>query len=182
MIPAAPIAPVRPPRQVTLNAGAVLPVRLVDGLSSERNGPGDTFAATLDQAVVEDGVLIAERGARVEGRVVAVDRARMRAAAMALELTSLRTSDGRTVHIQTDGFFKHAEPSPISAPIAGGAILGAAIGGIAGGGKGAAIGAGVGGGVGVGAALLIHRPAELTSETLLTFKLRMPVPVVGRGQ
>ena len=51
-------------------------MRLVDGLSSERNGPGDTFAATLDKEVVVDGFVIAERGARVEGRVVAVDRAK----------------------------------------------------------------------------------------------------------
>jgi hypothetical protein len=170
------------PRQVTLNAGVVLPVRLVEGLSSERNGPGDTFAATLDQEVIADGVLIAERGARVEGRVVAVDRAKLRSAALALELTSLHTSNGQTVYIQTEGFFKHADPSQINSAtkIAGGAILGAAIGGIAGGGKGAAIGAGVGGGAGAGAALLTHKPAELASETLLTFRLRSPVPVIGR--
>ena len=185
MTPAAPeVSPPPPPkpRQVTLNAGVVLPVRLVDGLSSERNAPGDTFAATLDREVVADGVLVAERGALVEGRVVAVDHARLRSGALALELTSLRTSEGRTVYIQTDGFFEHAERGPLntSTKIAGGAILGAAIGGIAAGGKGAAIGAGVGGGAGAGAALLTHKAAELASESLLTFKLKTPIPVVGR--
>jgi hypothetical protein len=41
-------------------------VRLVDGLSSERNAPGDAFLATLDKELVVDGFVIAERGARVE--------------------------------------------------------------------------------------------------------------------
>jgi hypothetical protein len=59
------------PHKVTLNAGMLLPVRLVDGLSSERNAPGDAFLATLDKELVVDGFVIAERGARVEGRVVA---------------------------------------------------------------------------------------------------------------
>jgi len=58
-----------------------------------------------------------------------------------------------------------------------GAILGAAIGAIAGGGKGAAIGAGIGGGAGAGDVLLTHHPAELPSETEVTFRLKNPVPL-----
>src|SRR5437016_5523361 len=61
------------PHRVTLNAGTLLPVRLVDGLSAERNMPGDTFTATLDKELVVDGFVIAERGARVDGRVVSSD-------------------------------------------------------------------------------------------------------------
>jgi hypothetical protein len=178
-------APVPQPHQVTLNAGLVLPVRLVDGLSSERNVPGDTFMATLDKEVMADGFVIAERGARVEGRVVAVDRAKVRAAAaLALELTSLHTSDGQKVPIQTEGFFKHADVGQVNntTKIAGGAIIGAAIGALAGGGKGAAIGAGVGGGAGVGDVLLTHRPVELASETLVTFTLKAPVPLTEKLQ
>jgi len=178
--PPASAAPVPQPHQVTLNAGLILPVRLLDGLSSERNAPGDAFAATLDKEVVADGFVIAERGARVEGRVVAVDRAKVRSsAALALELTTLHTSDGQTVAIRTDGYFKHAEPSQVNntSKIAGGAIIGAAIGALAGGGKGAAIGAGVGGGAGVGDVLLTRRPVELPSESLVTFRLKTPVPL-----
>jgi hypothetical protein len=180
--PEASVVPAPQPRQVTLNAGSVLPVRLVEGLSSERNAAGDTFAATLDQEVVANGFVIAGRGARVEGRVIAVDRARVRASALALELTSLHTSDGQTVRIQTEGFFKHAEAGEVddATKIAGGAVLGAAIGALAGGGKGAAIGAGLGGGAGAGVVVLTHRPAELGSETLLTFKLRTAVPMMKK--
>ena len=106
--------PAPQPHQVTLNAGLPLPVRLVDGLSSERNAPGDAFLATLDKELVVDGFVIAERGARVEGRVVAVDRGgKVRGvAALAVELTRLHTSDGQTVAIQTDSVFKHAEAGP----------------------------------------------------------------------
>jgi len=150
-------APVPQPHQVTLNAGLVLPVRLVDGLSSERNVPGDTFVATLDKEVVADGFVIAERGARVEGRVVAVDRAKVRAAAaLALELTTLHTSDRQTVPIRTEGFFKHANAGQVdnATKIAGGA--------------------------GVGDVLPTHRPAELASESLVTFTLKSAVPLTER--
>ncbi|HUB78270.1 MAG TPA: hypothetical protein VMB03_05710 [Bryobacteraceae bacterium] len=173
-------APVPEPHQVTLNAGLVLPVRLVDGLSSERNVPGDLFIATLDKELVVEGWVIADRGSRVEGRVIAIDRARAgRSAAMALELTGLHTTDGQAVPIQTGSYFKHAGPPQIDngARIAGGAVLGAVIGAIAGGGKGAAIGAGIGGGAGVGDTLLTRHPAQLPSETLITFQLKNPVPL-----
>lgn len=179
------VPPAPQPHQVTLNAGLLLPVRLVDSISSERNAPGDAFLATLDKELVVDGFVVAERGARVEGRVVAVDRgARARGgAALALELTRLHTSDGQKVEIQTDGYFKHAEASRTNntAKIAGGAIVGAAIGALAGGGKGAAIGAGVGGGAGAGDVLLTRpKPAELPSETFVTFTLKSAVPLTEK--
>src|ERR1035438_9406145 len=119
------------PHKVTLNAGMLLPVRLVDGLSSERNVPGDVFLATLDKELVVDGFVIAERGARVEGRVVAADRGGKvtGVAALAVELTSLHTSDGQAVTIATDSFFKHAEANHAddAAKVVGGAVIGAAI-------------------------------------------------------
>jgi hypothetical protein len=43
----------------------LIPVCLVDGLSSELNRPGDTFIATLDKELVVDGFVIAERGSLV---------------------------------------------------------------------------------------------------------------------
>ena len=111
---ATPPPPAPPPNRVTLNAGMLIPVRLVDGLSSERNMPGDTFIATLDKELVVDGFVIAERGARVEGRVVASGRGgNVKGVAwLAVELTRLRTSDGQNVPIQTDRFERLAEPAP----------------------------------------------------------------------
>src|ERR1017187_5937406 len=136
------------PHKATLNAGILIPVRLVDGLTSERNQPGDSFTATLDKELVADGFVIAERGARVEGRVVSADKGgRLRGVpALGVELVRLHTSDGQTVAIQTDGFERRAEDAhrQNAEKVAGGAALGAVIGALAGGGKGAAIGAGVG--------------------------------------
>jgi len=151
-------APALQPHQVTLNTGLLLPVRLMDGLSSERNVTGDVFLATLDRELVVDGLAIAERGARVEGRVVAADRGgnAKSAAALAVGLTHLHTADGQVVPIETDSFARHADVDhgQQAAAIGGGAIVGAVIGAMGGGGKGAAIGAGVGGGVGAGGVLL----------------------------
>ena len=165
-----------PPPTVTLNAGLLIPVRLIDGLSAERNAPGDPFTASLDRELVVDGFVIAERGARVDGRVVASDRGgRVRGVStLAIELTRVHTSDGQDVPIQTEAFEKRAAPDPRqdAEKIAGGAALGAIVGAIAGGGKGAAVGAGVGGGAGAGDVLLTRgKPASLPSETRLTFRL-----------
>jgi len=162
----------------------LIPVRLVDGLSSERNAAGDTFEATLDQELVADGYVIAERGARAEGRVVSTNRGnRTRGGAeLVLELTFLNTSDRQRVPIRTDTFQKQMEPdhSRDAEKIAAGAVIGAAIGAIAGGGKGAAVGAGVGGGAGTGSVLLSRKQATLPSETRLTFRLNMPVTLTER--
>jgi hypothetical protein len=172
-----PPAPPQPtPHTVTLNAGLLIPVRLVDGLTSERNSPGDLFVATLDRELVVDGFVIAERGARVEGRVVAADRGtKMNSGAtLSVELTRLYTSDQQIVPIETDPFEKHvqADRRQDAEKIGGGLALGAIIGAIAGGGKGAAIGAGVGGGAGAGDVMLTRKPAALPSETRITFRLR----------
>ncbi len=172
----------RTPNTVTLNAGLLLPVRLLDGLSSDRNAAGDRFSATLDHELVVDGFVIAERGARVEGRVVASNPGKPGSAAgIAIELTRLNTSDGQQVAIQTDSFEKHAELNRNAdiETVAGGAVLGAAIGGMVGGGKGAAIGAGAGAGAG-SVALSRTRPAALPSESRVTFRLRTPVTLTER--
>jgi hypothetical protein len=173
------------PNKVTLNAGMLIPVRLVDGLTSERNLPGDSFTATLDRELVVDGFVIAERGARVEGRVVASDKGgRVQGvASLAVELVRLRTSDGQTVAIRTDGFERRAEQTrqQDAARIGGGAALGAVIGALAGGGKGAAIGAGVGGGAGAGTVMATRgNAAKLPSETRVTFRLKTPVTITER--
>jgi hypothetical protein len=140
---------------------------------------------TLDKELVVDGFVIAERGARVEGRVVSSDRGgRVKGTSiLAIELTRLHTSDGQVVRIETDSWEKHSEPEHMAdaAKVGGAAAVGAVIGGIAGGGKGAAIGAGVGGGAGAGDVLLTRgKPATLPSETRLSFRLRTPVTITEK--
>jgi len=183
--PEPPATPPPPPRQVSLNAGMLIPVRLIDGLTSERNNAGDTFTASLDQPLVVEGLVIAERGARVEGRVVSADKGGKvkGVSALAIQLTRIHLSDGQTVSVQSESFEKHAEQSrgTDAAKVGGGAAIGAIIGAIAGGGKGAAIGAGAGGGVGAGDVLLTRgKPAVLPSETRITFRLSTPVTISER--
>ena len=92
------------PRKVTLNAGTIIPVRLVDTLSIGRNKPGDPFVAMLEQELVAGNYVIAERGARVEGRVLASD------SALVLALTRIRLSDGQEVTIRTDSWERRSDP------------------------------------------------------------------------
>jgi len=106
-----------------------LPVRLVETVSSDRNHPGDTLTASLDAPLVVDGFVIAERGARAEGRIVETQQAgKVKGlASIAIELTRLSTSDGQRVEISTDTFTKMGPESKGSdaAKIGGGAALGA---------------------------------------------------------
>jgi hypothetical protein len=90
----------------------------------------------------------------------------------------MHTSDGQTVTIATENYFKHANAGQLddTAKTAGGANLGAA-----GVGKGAAIGVGMGAGAGAGDVRPTRgKSAELPSETLVTFKLKSDVPLTER--
>jgi hypothetical protein len=170
---------------VTINPGTVLTVRLEEALSTDRSFAGDQFRASLSAPLVVNGFVIAERGARVIGRVAEIDKGgKMQGVAhLALELTSLTTSDGQRITLRTERFSKQAETSRgrDAAKIGGSAALGAIIGAIAGGGKGAAIGAGVGGAAGAGDVVLTRgKAAELPVESKLTFRTAEPVTVTER--
>ena len=185
--PVQPPPPPPPPRQVTIPAGSAITVRLIESLSSEHNHPGDTFTASLDSELVADGFVIAEKGARVEGKVVNTQQAgKVKGLSqLSIELTQVTTSDGQRVRIRTDSFDKEGPESKgkDAAKIGAGAAIGAAIGAIAGGGKGAAIGAGAGGAAGTGGVLLTRgKPATLPSETKISFRLSDSVTVTERQQ
>jgi len=182
--PSSPPAPVAP-HKVTVPAGTLLTVRLTEAISSEKNKPGDTFTASLDQPLIVEGFILAERGARVEGRVLEVEQAgRIRGlASLKIHLVRLHTSDGQDVAIHTEPFAKTSEVSKTddAKKIGVGAAIGAAIGAIAGGGRGAAIGAGVGGAAGTGTVMATRgKPAVLPSETRLSFRLQEPVTLVEK--
>ena len=181
--PAPPPPP--PPRQVTLTSGTLIRARTVDGLSSDHNQAGDGFTATLDAPLVVDGLVIAERGARLEGKVVQADKAgRVKGVSdLAIELTQLTTSDGQRIPIETESFIKHGQTSKgeDAAKVGGGAALGAIIGAIAGGGKGAAIGTAVGGAAGAGTVAATRGKAvAIAPETRISFRLKSAVTITER--
>jgi hypothetical protein len=172
----------RQPRTASLIEGTLISVRLREGLSSQRNQSGDVFTATLDQPLEADELVIAERGARVEGRVTQAQEAgRVRGLSqLAIELTKINTSDGQRIAIRTTSFVKTGPESKgeDAAKIGIGAALGAVIGAAAGGGKGAAIGAAAGGAAGTGTVMATRgKPAELRVETRISFRLQQPVTI-----
>jgi len=170
---------------VTLPSGLDLVVRLDRTVSTASHQSGDQFTATLDEPIVIDRLVIADRGARVEGRVVESDRAgRVRGRSfLAVELTNLHTDDGQIVPLRTTRFDREGEGQmKKTATRAGiGAAIGAAIGAIAGGGKGAAVGASTGAGAGAGSeAIRRGEEAELRSETRLFFRLEAPLEITEK--
>lgn len=180
-------APLTPPQPhvVTLAAGTSIYIRLGETLSTEHSYPGDTFRATLEQPIVLDGFIIADRGSKVLGQIVNSERAgRVRGVSdLNLSLTEISTTDGQQVRITTDSFEKHGPSSKgaDAAKIAGGAALGAIIGALGGGGKGAAIGAGAGGAAGTGAVLATRgKAAVVAAETLMQFRLTNPVTITEK--
>ena len=173
-------APPPEPNRVTIAADTLFTVRLDEDLSSEYSSAGDRFAATLDSPLIADGFVIAERGARAEGRVVEAQRAgRVKnTSVLALQLTRFQSSDGQEVDIVTDSFEKRPTRERVkdAAKVGAAASIGAVIGAIAGGGSGAAIGAAVGGAAGTGTVLATRgAPANLPAETRISFRLNTPV-------
>jgi hypothetical protein len=161
-------------------SGAVLTIRMVDSVDSERDYVGQTFKASLDEPVFDSGGrTLVPRGAdvvvklvddmqsgKIEGRTV-----------LTLDIVSLRV-DGRDVNVDTTAVKEQSSSRGArSGKVIGGtAALGAIIGAIAGGGKGAAIGAGAGAGVGTAAQVATKgQRVRIPSETRLTFTLQQPV-------
>jgi hypothetical protein len=185
--PPVPIPETRTPNTVTIQPGTILAVRIGETISSTRNEVGDNFLATLDRPLVVDGFVIAERGARAEGRVVEAQhpgRANGQSH-LGIEIIELSTSDGQRMRVRTATFKKESASSTGRdlAIVGAGAAIGAAIGAAAGGGKGAAIGAGVGGAAGTADVLLTHgKPAEIPVETRMSFRIQEPITITERLQ
>jgi 3D (Asp-Asp-Asp) domain-containing protein len=159
--------------------GTAITVRLQNALSSGTNQTGDSFDATVADAVALNGKPVIPAGSAARGTVAeAKAKGKIKGdARLRLELTQL-TINGSSYPIQSSmsGFSQKGKGKRTAVASGGGAALGAIIGGIAGGGKGAAIGALVGGGAGLaGGTFTGNKQIELPAETALTFKLSQPV-------
>lgn len=170
------------PAKLTIKPGTYITVRLNQGLSSDRNHVGDGFAATLAKPVVVDGVVVAERGQTLGGKVVEAKKAgRVEGVSrLAVQLTDLTLSDGVPVPIQTQLFSRNG-PTSVGRDV--GAVgtttaTGAAIGAAADWGRGAAIGAGAGALAGIVGVLVTRgHPTYLYPEQILTFRVEAPVMI-----
>jgi hypothetical protein len=173
--PPAPAPAAAPREPVELPAGTNLVVRMIDGVDSEVNRVGQTFAGSMDQPVTMGGETIIPRGADVVVKLVdAKESGKLTGRAeLTLDLMSVKV-DGRMVDIDTQSVSRESDSrGQRTAKVAGGAAaVGAVIGAIAGGGKGAVIGAGAGGAAGVGAEEVTKgQHVKVPSETRLTFVL-----------
>jgi hypothetical protein len=172
---AAPAPPPAPRASVELPAGTNLVVRMIDGVDSEVNRVGQTFAASMDQPVVLNGETIIPRGADAVVKLVdSKESGKLTGRAeLTLDLMSVKVN-GQMVDINTQSVSRESDSrGQRTAKVAGGtAAVGAIIGAIAGGGKGAVIGAGAGGAAGAGAEEVTKgQRVKVPSETRLTFVL-----------
>jgi hypothetical protein len=170
------------PAELTIPAGTFVTVRVNQMLSSDRNQPGDVFSATFAQPVVVDGIVVAQRGQNVYGRVSEAERAHAsRPSRLGLELTGITLVDGTQVSVKSQLVSRQGGTTPAGeqfGTVATTTVAGAAIGAAADWGRGAAIGATVGAAAGViGVMLTRNHPTVVYPETALTFRIDTPVVI-----
>jgi hypothetical protein len=170
------------PSRLTLQAGTFVTVRVDQMLSSDKNQAGDGFSATLTRPLIADGVVVAQRGQIIGGRVAEAQKAgRVKGVSrLAVQLTDLTLVDGQQVPIETELTNLKGPTSKArdAGAIAGTTAVGAAVGAAADWGTGAAIGAGAGLVAGtVGVLLTRGYPTVIYPESVLTFRLAEPVTI-----
>ena len=172
--------PSRAPSPVTLPAGTVLNVSLVEAIDVDAARTGVTVKSLLDDPLMVGGAVIVPRGSVVVLQVTKVQQAgKMKGADnVTLKANSIAFGGNKydivTTPVESKG---GGEGKKTTRKVAGGAGLGAVIGGIAGGGTGAAIGAVAGGATGAIVASQGTEHLKLPAETRLKFSLDAAVTV-----
>jgi hypothetical protein len=162
-----------------LPAGTNIVIRMIDGIDSQANSVGQTFAASVDEPVAIDGNTVIARGADAVVKLVdSKESGKLTGRSeLTLDLVSVKIN-GQLVDVNSQTVSREsAARGQRTAKVAGGAAaVGAIIGAIAGGGTGAAIGAAAGGAAGAGAEVVTKgQRVKIPSETRLTFVLDTPV-------
>ena len=174
-------AAVREPVTVTIPEGTVVMVRMIDGIDSEINKPGEEFAASVSAPVVVGDRIVIRKDADARVRLVTAKSAGHMTgrSELTVELVGLAVGS-QTFAVESTGIEKAgaSRGKRTAATIGGGAALGGLIGAIAGKGKGAAIGAAVGAGAGTAVqAATKGEQVRIPSETQLEFALKAPITV-----
>jgi hypothetical protein len=175
-------APAAKPKAVTLTVqpNTPLTVRVATEVNSGTAQAGQRFQGNLDTDLVAgDGRVVATRGTRVYGRVVAAKAGTGTGGApqLSLELTDVEIG-GRVVPLATEPVSYTAEAKKAGKKVLGAAALGAGIGGMIDGGEGAAWGAGAGAVVGVAAAKSSPgNQVAVAAGTAVEFRLARPLSV-----
>lgn len=177
-----PPPPAPQPRPVRVDAGTTVTIRMIDGVDSSVNQPGEIFHASLDAPLVVGNEVVAPKGTDVYVRLVSASQAGKFSGKSELHLELIKLElHGQSYPLisSTYSLSGGSRGKNTAEKVGGGAVLGAIIGAIAGGGKGAAIGAGVGGaGGGVYQAATHGKEVKIPSETKLDFQLDQPVTIM----
>jgi hypothetical protein len=170
------------PSQLTVKPGTFVTVRVNQMLSSNKNQAGDVFSATLMQPMVVDGVVVAQRGETVMGRVAEAQKSKSgHDSRLGLELTGLTLADGTQAPVHSQLVARQGATTPggqevgmVASTTAVGTVAGAA----AARGTGAAAGAGAGAAAGIIGIMVTHNhPTVVYPETALTFRIETPVTI-----
>jgi hypothetical protein len=170
-----------PPPTVTIPAGTVVAVQMIDSVDSSTAQPGQLYSASLSAPLVVGNTVAVPANSNATVRLVNADGSgRMTGSAhLGLELQSL-TVNGATYNVRS-GLYTTTGASrgrSTAEAVGGGGVLGGLIGAIAGRGAGAAIGAGVGAIAGGGVEAARKRgQVKIPSEARISFTLRAPLKV-----
>jgi hypothetical protein len=159
----------------------VVTVRLIDGVDSSQNRPGQEFAASVEAPVVVGERVVIPHGADARVRLVNAKSAGRMTGSSSLQLELVSLSAHGNIYNVESGYYMLQGASRgkrTAETVGGGAGLGALIGAIAGHGKGAAIGAAIGAGAGAGVEAATHgQQVKVTPETKLDFTIKAPFTV-----
>ncbi|HEV2234765.1 MAG TPA: BON domain-containing protein [Terriglobia bacterium] len=185
-VPAAapPPPPPPPPPQpihVTIPAGTVITVRMIDGVDSSRDRTGQNFGASVAAPVVVDGREVIRSGADARVRLTTAKNAGHMTGQSELQLQLAGVNIAGSNYDVTTTTYSQVGGSRgkrTAETVGGGAVLGGLIGAIAGHGKGAAIGSVIGAGAGTAVeAGTKAPPMKVAPETKIDFTLKAPIRV-----
>ena len=162
---------------VVVPAGTEITVRTIDSIQGSATGAGQRYKASIDDPIVVNNQVVIPRGTNCTIEVVALESGKdvqLRLYDVSVGGKSYATASDFAV-VKAEGTSKKRKAARRGVGLG---ALGAGIGAIAGGGEAAAIGAVVGGSVGaVSAAGAKGKQIDVAPETLLSFKLKSPLPL-----
>ena len=166
---------------LTIPSGTVIPVRMIDSISSDRNWAGQVFRGSVSAPVVVRGQAVFPKGSTayvklVDSQTAGSIKGRSR---LMLQLDRVVAPTGTyVVHSGVVSFSGSSQGKKTAKSAGIGALVGGGVGALFGGGKGAAIGAGLGAGTGVATrAFKEPHPVWIGSESLVNFRLMAPVRI-----
>jgi outer membrane biosynthesis protein TonB len=179
--PPPPPPPPPQPVQVTIPAGTVITIRMIDGVDSSRDQAGQEFGASIASPVVVNDQVVISQGSDARVRLVRAANAGHMTGKSEVDLAlSSVTVEGSSYDTVSTTYSQAgaSRGKRTAETVGGGAVLGGLIGAIAGHGKGAIIGSAIGAGAGTAVqAGSKAPPMKVPPETKIDFTLKTALTV-----